>query len=245
MKKLANGVLVPRFLFAEYFRALGIDLKSIAQVHLYGGRERAAIVEGSEFRKFADRLKFSFTRETSGKARFHWPGHGFRSNDSIDLITNVAIYVKKKPPVWNQREYGFEDEDGDEIEGIPYTQTEMRGGTRVYVNDRLAGSIKRNLLSGELAVPGSEAQGELRYSLKKALKTFSVDLRSARTLELIDDDRSVAQLRVDEISGEPEFAPVPDSHGQVALHLKQNGKNVQYNCSALFLQTGRRVLALQ
>ncbi|HJZ88515.1 MAG TPA: hypothetical protein VKN99_25255 [Polyangia bacterium] len=245
-KKLPDGRLVPRFLLAEYFEALGIDLHAIRQTHWYGGRARVAIVDGAEFRRNARRLYFSFTREVAGKPRLHWPGAGFRTNDSIDTVVAIAVYVKRKPPRWNAAEWYLEDESGKQIEGIPYATEELRGGTRIYVDGRLAGTIKRNLLSSATMVPGSDKDGAPpRYSLAAFLARFGVDPRAHQTLDLIDGDLVMAHLRPADFTGPLEFAPVIDSHGQVRLDLWQNNLRSQFMVTALSLHGRRRAVAVR
>ncbi len=58
---------VPRFLMAEYLEGLGVDLRKVRELHLYGGQNRVGIVKGDELRRFARRCRFSFTRNVTGK----------------------------------------------------------------------------------------------------------------------------------------------------------------------------------
>ncbi len=60
--KLNDGRKVIRFVFADYLRALGVPLRRLQAVHLYGGRGRVGTISGAELRRVRHRLLFSFTK---------------------------------------------------------------------------------------------------------------------------------------------------------------------------------------
>jgi hypothetical protein len=238
--RLEDGSRTRRFQLSEYLTSVGVDVATLRELHLYGGRERIAIIKGPEFRRVARRILFSYTRETTGKPRFHYPGNDVAITDSIDLIAAVALYVKKTPPRWNAQEFYLEDEHGTEIEGIPYAKQEMRGGMRVYLDGRLAASVKRNLLSSDVAVPGSEDDAEPRYSLAACLKPFGVDILRVRTMDFVADDRTILSLRSRDVRGPIEFRPLQDSHGKVTLLVPREKQLEQITVNSVALYTSVR-----
>src|SRR5262249_34499508 len=153
----------------------GVDVRRVRELHLYGGQSRIAIVKGDELRRFARRFFFSFTRNVTGKPFMRPVGKGFHITDYIDTFSTVAVYVDKVPPRWSEEDQSLIDDQGRDIEGIPYVKAEMRGGVRVYVDAHLVANIKRNLLSSSMAVSQGK-DGKPIYSLEAFLRAQKVEL---------------------------------------------------------------------
>jgi hypothetical protein len=187
--------------------ALGVDLGKIQSLHLVGGRDRVAIVSGKELREHGASLLFSFTQSTTGKARLHVKP-GIVISDSIDKIQNVLLYQERPAPIWNAQKLELEL-DGHSVEGVPYAAGELRGGTRLYLDGRLLGLIKRNRL------PPLEPK-ETAYPLLKVILGLGLPLSTAKTVDLIDDDRQVARIPFGELAGAT-FSVVEKSGGQIAI----------------------------
>ena len=206
---------VRRFLIADYLRALGVDLAKVKEVHAYGGRERIAVIKGAELRRFEKKLLFSFTQSDKGVPRLHWPGEGFETNDAIDKVVALTVYVTRLPPIWNPESWSLELE-GRAVEGIPYATTEVRGGTRVYVDGRLAGFIKRNGVDMNALVPGSAEGGRPRYALLGQLATLGIRLEAMKSVDLIYEDVPLARLPAKDLLG-ADFALLEKSGGTIEL----------------------------
>jgi hypothetical protein len=213
---------VRRFNLARYIKALGVDLEKLKAVHMIGGRERVTILEGSELRKFADKIQFSFTNSINGKPRFHWPP-GIKINDSIDKANDVTLYVEKSPPLWT-RHYTFEL-DGHELEPgeIAYVTTEIRGGTRIYKDGRLVTILKRNNLNPKNQL-GVFPDGP-RWSLKQELARLGVPLDHVRRADVVLFDETIARMSGKEL--EPlSFGVLGKSGGQIRLYPIDKGATV-------------------
>lgn len=228
-----DGRKAPRFLMAEYLTALGIDLSKVRELHLYGGQDRIGIVKGDELRRFAKKFFFEFTRETTGKPAMRFVGKNFQITDIVDTFSTVAVYVDKPAPRWNKELQSLVDDDGREIDGIPYVKTEMRGGTRVYLDARLAANIKRNLLSSSMAV--GEQNGKQRYSLEAFLRAQKVDLSHVRSIELVREDRVVLSVRPEQLSRSLEFETIPDSSGSELFHVSDTDGESQIEVNVVRL----------
>jgi hypothetical protein len=240
-----DGGTVPRFLVAEYLEALGIDTRKIKQVHFYGGQDRVGILEGAMLRKFARKFYFSFTRSTTGKPQMHSPGKDFKITDYVDTITTLTVYVDKQPPRFSNELQSLVDDDGREIDGVPYAKGEMRGGTRVYLDARLVSNIKRNLLSSSIAV-GQDDKGKPRYSLDAFLRAQKVELPKVQAIELVDADRVVLSVRPADLSRPLEFETITDSSGTELFHVSKNGAESQMEVSVVRLYSRPRgALALR
>ena len=96
---------------------------------------------------------------------------GFGNGRTPDKISAVMIYVTKTPPTL-VRNYGF-TLDGELVKGVPYGGEPLRGGVRVYLDDKLATIIKRQDLPAPDVAPG--ADGEARWSLYGFLAAKQID----------------------------------------------------------------------
>ncbi len=161
-----------RYRFTEYLEAIGLDLKAIKEVHVYGPKYSDSIVAtGKDLRsKRAEGFLFRFGGMVSGKALPVVP-EGFGNGRSPDKVSAVMIYVEKTPPKL-VRNVGFVV-DNEVQEGVPYFGTPLRGGVRVYLDDRMAAYIKRQDLPPETR---KAADGEPQWKLFDYLKSQGVNV---------------------------------------------------------------------
>jgi hypothetical protein len=181
-----------RYKFNDYFKALGIDLRRIKEVHVYGPRFSDSIVAtGKELRgPDGDRFMFRFAARTSGKP-IPDMAPGFGNGKSPDKIAGVMIYVDKTPPTL-VRNVGFEL-DGVVQDGVPYFGEPLRGGVRVYLDDHLVAYIKRQDLPAAQGTP--TADGQLEWKLYQVLAGQGVDTSKIVEGWVIRQDRR--QERID------------------------------------------------
>jgi hypothetical protein len=161
-----------RYRFRDLLEGLGVDLAKVKEIHVYGPKFSNTIVAtGAELRskKGAD-FMFRFGAGVSGKAIPEVP-ENFGNGKSPDKIASVLIYVEKQPPVL-ERNVGLVL-DGELQEGVPYFGTPLRGGVRVYLDDRLVSYIKRQDLP---PAQRTSAGGEAQWSLFDYLRSRGVNL---------------------------------------------------------------------
>ena len=197
-------------------------------------------------RRHRDDFLFSFTRGDSGKARMHFPPVEGFTNDSIDTLAGVAVYVNKEPPQWDSERYFLHFGDGVEIKGMPYAHGQLRGGTRVYLDGRLVAFVKRNTLCESAVAAEHRADGEVRYPLIDYLRSLGVNAGKARALELIDQDRVVARLSGRELAARRDglrFAAPPHSQGSVVVHYGSGDAPADTSVSAIALYSPARAAA--
>ena len=195
-----------RYRIADYLTAVGGDISTVKMVHVHGGGGHVAEIPGDVFREWKDSILFAFGAETSGKAIPLFPT-GMPINTSFDRISAITVYIERAPPVIG--EDFFPRLDGKRVVGIPYFGTPLRGGVRVYKDDRLAGIIKRRKLS-EVGVPlVEELDGHVSFELFKALAALDIDTSNVECGEVIYDERrtkilpreTLAEASVKAISG--------------------------------------------
>jgi len=162
----------PRYLVGDYLAALHVDAKRVKALHFYGG-SRVVMIDGDDFRRAGGELGFTFTLKDRGKVNMHFPG-GLPVNTTIDLMTNLAIYIDKEPPTMHRDGWGdyVALADGKPIDGMPYATPEQLKGTRVYVDGQLVGIVKRKLLPNDVLV--GEVGKSTTFSLRKYLATIGV-----------------------------------------------------------------------
>lgn len=206
---IGGGYKATRYGFIDYVRALGIDAGRIKALHLYGG-SRVVVVDKAEVARIGDRIMFSFVQGDRGKPRVHWPPVKLNVNSTIDMVSNVAVYVDKEPPVLDAKGQ-LVMPDGAPIEGkVPYAPEEQGNGTRVYVDGALIGTVKRKKLTTDMLVPGDTAKAKAsakvteatpaadRYSLLAYAAMLRPDAKQAKAIDLVAGDDVIAHLSSDQ-----------------------------------------------
>lgn len=171
--------------FTDYLKAVGVDIRSIKMMHVYGPKlSETIVVTGRDLAsKTASEFSFRFGALVSGKPIPHVPP-GWAHLRSPDKMTGVMIYVTKKPPKVTRD--GIEL-DGVPQTGVPYYGEPVRGGVRIYLDDRLAAIIKRQELDVARAQKGQD--GELYWSFAEFLTGHGVDTSKVVEGWVIRDDR--------------------------------------------------------
>ena len=169
--------------FNDYIRAIGIDPKTIREIQVQGPKETNTIVATGHdlMQAKADDFSFFFGLHVRGKAIPHVPLN-FGNGRDPDKITAVMIYITKTPPTFDEGGYVL---DGRPIDGIPYFGEPVRGGVRIYLDDKLAAIIKRQDLDPNQAIV---RDGEAMWSLWGFLKSRGVDTSKVVEGWVIRDD---------------------------------------------------------
>src|SRR6185295_120051 len=109
----------------------------------------------------------------------------FGNKHAADKIAGVMVYIDKKPPTLIEGDGLYLD--GAEQGGVPYYGEPIRGGVRVYLDDKLATIIKRQELDPKRATMG--ADGEPQWRLAEFLAGHGVDLDRVVEMWTIRDDK--------------------------------------------------------
>lgn len=211
-----------RYRFTDLFRALGIDLRKIKEVHVYGPKfSETIVVSGAELRKRGNEFMFRFGGEVWGKGIPVVP-EDFGNGRSPDKISAVMVYIDKKPPklVWNK---GLEL-DGEIVTDVPYFGEPLRGGVRVYADDRFATVIKRRLL--ENAKPDATGpDGTPRWKLLGFLEAQGVNTKKLVEAWIIHGE--LRRRKLDRAQLEAAyFEASPQSHGEILIGAEKIPANV-------------------
>lgn len=172
--------------FDQYLTAIGIDLKTVKELHVYGPKfSETNISTGKDLRSAkAKDFTFRFGGNVYGKPIAHVP-EAFGNGRSADKIANVMVYINKKPPHIVQN-VGLEL-DGEIQSGVPYYGEPIRGGVRVYMDDKLIAIIKRQELDAAKAV--KRADGELAWKLSDVLAAQGAMPKNVTEIWAVRDEK--------------------------------------------------------
>jgi hypothetical protein len=139
------------------------------------------------------------------------PAH-FGNGMISDKIGSVMVYIHRKPPTVKGDQGMFLD--GKPVDGVPYYGEPMRGGVRVYQDDRLVLDAKRSMLTALKSTPGPD--GKPRYKLWDLLQAQGLD--TAKIVEgwAIADDRRKARFTREQLMAMT-FEDAPKSNNKILL----------------------------
>ncbi|MEZ4358873.1 MAG: hypothetical protein R3B48_01745 [Kofleriaceae bacterium] len=200
-----------RYRFTDYLQAIGVEVSAIKALHIYGPKFTESIIaSGALLRsKQGKGLLFRFASEVGGKTIPVVPPN-FGNGRSPDKISSVMVYVKRTPPKLVEHD-GFYL-DGEKVAGVPYYGEPLRGGVRVYLDNRMVAVIKRQELKPEAAE--KLADGSLRWKLAEFLADAGVDLTGVTQAWVVRDERRQEVLEAAELANAT-FEAAPQAHGEV------------------------------
>jgi hypothetical protein len=186
-----------RYRIYDLVVALGVDPMRIKEVQVQGPKTSQVLVAtGAELRsEKGKQLMFRFGSITGGKAIPAIPPD-FGNRQHFDKISSVMVYVDRKPPTFTENE-GLKL-DGKDLENVAYYGEPMRGGIRIYRDDRLALQIKKPTL--EEAEPVSQDGGLQRYNLLALLTQHHIDTSKVVEGWVIANERRTRKLSRDELA---------------------------------------------
>lgn len=208
--------------FDDYLKAIGVDLHTVKELHVYGPKFTETNISTAKelLSPRAKDFTFRFGGNTSGKPIPHIPDN-FGNDRAADKIASVMVYVKKKPPTLIPGQ-GFEL-DGVRQEGVPYFGEPIRGGVRVYFDDKLAAIIKRQDLDAKTAA--KDESGELVWKLADVMKAQGLDMKKAAELWVVRDELRAEHFTRDTFM-DMTFAASSQQKGGVLLGPKKIRANV-------------------
>ena len=210
-----------RYRLVDYVKAIGVAPESIRSIHIHGNNDRIASVEGSELLKEKNRFQFQFLSGHTGAAVVRWDTDGLKNEHVVHEIRKVTIYVKKASPIVDAKRSCHVGPDGECSDAVPYASGDAVKGTRIYVDGKMVGFVKRRQLADALLM-GNTAAGEQKYNVAKLLGQMGVDPAGIKAVELVAGDDVIAHAEGDQISTiAPEFFFVlpKHNHGKIRVHV--------------------------
>lgn len=209
----------PRYYrLTEYLAAVGVPVAKVRAVHVRGNLARIASVEGDELRREPNRFVFDFLEGTTGVAKLAWDTTGLKNTFRVDEMREVIVFVDKAAPEVDAKRSCYL-EAGKCSESIPYADgLEIGKGTRVYLDGKLVGQVKRRRL-GDDVVLGKSADGTTEFALAKLLKSYGVDAARVRGVDLVAGDDVVARAGREALTESASFVLPAHAHGRVRVNV--------------------------
>lgn len=212
-----------RYKIADYLKGIGVSIDAIKSVHFHGNADRIASIEGTELRKEKDRFVFSFISGDTGTPLQKWDTDNLKNEFVIHEIRRVTIYVKKPSPQIHKTKQCHVGADGDCSDAIPYSDGQVAKGTRVYLDGKMVGFVKRRHVTEAMMVGAAAADpSETKYSVAKLLSGMGVDPTSVKSVELMAGDDVIARATGEQFASlapQTNFTLPKHNHGKVRVHV--------------------------
>jgi len=211
--------------FTDYLTAIGIDPHKVKMMHVYGPKlsQSIAVTSKDLLRPDAGEFMFRFGSDVAGKPIPHVPPN-FGNGKQPDKISGVMIYIDRKPPIITHD--GIEL-DGVPQDGVPYYGEPLRGGVRVYLDDKLAAVVKRQELDPKAATQTPD--GELHWPFGKWLESKGIDASKIVEGWVIIDERRKQKIPFAELA-KMSFSASSQKSGEILLG---DGQGIRVNALAL------------
>lgn len=210
-----------RFRLYDYLKGIGIAPETVKSVHLHGNQDRIGSIEGTELLKEKDRFVFSFVSAGAGAPLQRWSGTGLKNEFVVHELRRVTVYVKKPSPPIDPQKQCHVGPDNECSDAIPYANGDVAKGTRVYVDGKMVGYVKRRQVADAMLVgPAMPDSSDNHYGLAKLVAGLGVDPASIKTTELTAGDDVVARATGAELLAPELFFTLPKhNHGKVRMHI--------------------------
>ncbi|MBX3192795.1 MAG: hypothetical protein KF819_37775 [Labilithrix sp.] len=210
-----------RYRLYDYLKAIGVAPETVKSVHLHGNNDRIASVEGAELLKDKKRFAFAFLAGDTGAPISRWATDGLKNEFVVHEFRRVTVYVNKPSPLVDAKRSCHVGADGECSDAIPYATGDAVKGTRVYVDGKMVGFVKRRQLA-EALVMGDTPAGERKYNVSKLIAQMGVDTHGIQAVELIAGDDVIARASSEKwtkLAPEFFFTLPKHNHGKVRVHV--------------------------
>ncbi|MBK6692287.1 MAG: hypothetical protein IPG50_08790 [Myxococcales bacterium] len=217
----------------DYLAAVGVPMARLRAVHVRGNGFRVASLEADELAKDPDRFLFHFQDKETGIARTFWSTQGLKNLFRSDEIRELFVFVDKEAPVV-AKERACYLEAGRCSDKVPYAEDKLAKGTRVYVDGKLVGQVKRRRLGDDLIV-GKSQDGQPQFALTKLMASYGVDLEKAASVDVLLGDDLIGRATGRELiarEAEARFVLPPHQHGRVKLGVPPSFQSTDAPVSA-------------
>lgn len=214
---------VPAFRVYDYLKAVGVKPESVRAVHIHGNTNQIAGLEGREMMSDTKRFIFSFASGDTGAPMVRWDNDGLKSQYSVHEIRKLSVFVKKPVPPLHKDRLCHLAQDGTCTDAVPYNDGTVVKGTRLYVDGKMVGHVKRRLVADRFHA-GTTATGEQKYSLGALLADHGVT-GDVRSVELIAGDEVIGRADASAwktVSGSLTFTLPKHGHGKVRVQVPSN-----------------------
>ena len=103
---------------------------------------------------------------------------------------------------------------------MPYASGDAVKGTRIYVDGKMVGFVKRRQLADSLVM--GDTNGERKYNVAKLVASFGVDMAGVKAMDLVAGDDVIAHAdaaKFTTLAPELFFTLPKHNHGKVRVHV--------------------------
>jgi hypothetical protein len=211
----------PSFSVYDYVKSIGIAPESIKSIHFHGNSDRIASIEGSELLKQKDRFTFTFSSATTGAPIQRWDTEGLKNEFVVHELRKVSVFVKKAPIAIHPQRRCHLDAQNKCTDAMPYADKDPVHGTRVYVDGKMVGFVKRRQIQ-DVVLAGKTDDGDQKYNLAKFVESLGVKSDGIKAVELVAGDDVVGRAsaeQFDRLSPDFFFVLPKHNHGKVRVHV--------------------------
>jgi hypothetical protein len=211
----------PSFSVYDYVKSIGIAPESIKSIHFHGNSDRIASIEGSELVKQKDRFTFTFSSATTGAPIQRWDTEGLKNEFVVHELRKVSVFVKKAPIAIHPQRRCHLDAQGKCTDAMPYADKDPVHGTRVYVDGKMVGFVKRRQIQDSV-LAGKTDDGDQKYNVAKFVESLGVKSDGITAVELVAGDDVVGRAsaeQFDRLSPDFFFVLPKHNHGKVRVHV--------------------------
>lgn len=211
----------PSFAVYDWLKSIGVAPESVKSIHFHGNNDRIGSIEGAELLERKDRFTFTFSSQTTGNAVQKWDTEGLKNEFVVHEIRKVSVFVKKAPIAIHPQKRCHLDAKGACTDAIPYAESGPVHGTRVYVDGKMVGFVKRRQIADAVVMGKTEA-GDHKYNLAKFIESLGVKSDGIKAVELVAGDDVIGRAtpeQFERLAPEFFFTLPKHNHGKVRVHV--------------------------
>jgi hypothetical protein len=171
--------------------------------------------------KGKDRFTFTFSGSTTGAPIQRWDTEGLKNEFVVHELRKVSIFVKKQPIAIHPQKRCHLDAKNECTDAIPYADAPPVHGTRVFVDGKMVGFVKRRQIQ-DVVLAGKTEAGDQKYNVAKFIESLGVKSDGVKAVELVAGDDVVAHAsaeQFDRLAPDFFFVLPKHNHGKVRFHV--------------------------
>ncbi len=211
----------PSFRLYDYLKGIGVAPEAVRSVHLHGNNDRIGSVEGRELTGQKSRFTFTFSSQTTGTPTQKWDTGGLANEFVVHEIRKMSVFVKKAPAGIHPQLRCHLDASGACTKDVPYAEGDAAKGTRVVLDGRMVGFVKRRRIGDDLAL-GKTESGDTTFGVAKLARSFGVPADGLEAVELVAGDDVVARATPEQwarVADALAFTLPRHQHGKVRVAI--------------------------
>ena len=207
----------------DYLKGIGIAPETIKSIHLHGNGDKIGSIEGAELLKEKNRFTFAYVSKDTGAPVQRWSASGLKNEFVVHELRRVTVYVNKPAPAIDAARQCHLGPDGNCTDAIPYANGDVAKGTRIYLDGKMVGFVKRRQITDAMLVgPAMPDSSDNKYGLTRLVASLGIEPTSLKSVELTAGDDVVARAagaQLSTLASATYFTLPKHNHGKVRMHV--------------------------